>query len=132
MAEPTSTAIATILGSAAAVPVLTIAGISLGLRPDVLLAGFCGSIAAMALLNTVPPSGDTVRELFRTSMRRIGTAVGSAMFAGYAAPLLALINGLPIELLHSVAFVAGAGAQRLLAQMISRAKTSREEKEASE
>jgi hypothetical protein len=124
MPEPTSTAAAgTLTLGAAVMPLLTVAGVSLGLRADVLLAGFSGSIAAMALLNTVPSSGDTWRELWNTSLRRIGVAIGSALFAGYAAPLLALINGVPQALLVSVAFVAGAGAQQLLARMVKAAKT---------
>lgn len=125
MPEPTisATAGATLVAQAVAVPVLTLAGISLGLRADVLLAGFSGSVAAMALLNTVPSSGDTWRELWRTSWRRVGVAAGSALFAGYAAPLLALINGVPEALLLSVAFIGGAGAQSLLSRMVANAKT---------
>jgi NaMN:DMB phosphoribosyltransferase len=124
MAEPTSStvAVATLATQAAAVPFLAVFGISLGLRADVLLAGFCGSVAAMALLNTVPSTGDTWRALLRDSFQRVMVAVGSALFAGYAAPLLALVQGLPPALLLSVAFVAGAGAQRLLAVLITRAR----------
>lgn len=140
MPEPTSTATATLAVSAAAMPVLnaasvlapvlTIAGISLGLRADVLLAGFCGAIAAITLLNSVPTSGDTWRELLRTSLRRVGSAVGSAVVAGYVAPLLSLISGVPDGLVLSVAFVAGAFAPRLLPWMFDvlrgRARTTPE------
>lgn len=122
MAEPTTTVAATVLAQAAIVPVLTIAGVSLGLRADVLLAGFAGSVAAMALLNTVPSTGDTWRELRRTTWRRIWVAAASAAFAGYATPLLALINGVPDALLLSVSFVAGAGAQKLLTKMVATMK----------
>ena len=59
----------------------------------------------MALLNTVPSTGDTWRELGKTSMRRVGVAVASSAFAGYATPILALINGIPDALLLSMAFV---------------------------
>lgn len=122
MPEPTSTATVTLVGGAAALPLLTVAGVSLGLRADVLLAGFSGAIAAMALLNTVPSTGDTWRELWNTSWRRVGVAIGSAAFAGYTTPLLAFINGVPQELLLSVAFVAGAGAQKLLARVVAQTR----------
>lgn len=122
MPEPTSTAAgaATIVAQAAALPVLTAFGVSLGLRADVLLAGFGGAVAAIALLNTVPGTGDTWRELVRTSFRRLGVAIGSAVVSGYIAPLLALINGVPDLLLLPVAFVAGAGAPQMLPWLIQR------------
>lgn len=122
MPEPTSTAAtaATLLSLTLAPPVLSIAGVSLGLRPDVLLAGFSGAVAAMALLNTVPATGDTWRELLRTSLRRVGVALASAATAGYMAPLLSLIDGTPGVLLLSVAFGVGAGAQTVLASYIER------------
>lgn len=120
MAEPIPSATATLATQALAVPALTVAGMGLGLRADVLLAGFCGAVAAMALLNTVPGSADTVRDLLRTSLRRIGVSVGSAVTAGYTAPLLGLIHGVPDPLLLSVAFVAGAGAQQILPWLIER------------
>lgn len=120
MPEPTSSAAATLAASAIAVPALQLAGVSLGLRADVLLAGFCGAVAAMALLNTVPGSSDTVRELVRTTFRRVGVATASAAFSGYATPLLSLINGVPEALLLSVAFLAGAGAMQILPWLIER------------
>lgn len=120
MPEPTSTTAATVAASALAVPTLTIAGMSLGLRADVLLAGCCGAVAAIGLLNSVPSTGDTKGELLRTSARRLGVMLGSAMTAGYTAPLLAFINGVPDYLLNAVAFVVGAGAPRLLPWLIDR------------
>lgn len=122
MPEPTSTtaSVVPLTTMAAATPVLHVAGASLGLRPDVLLAGFAGAVAAMALLNSVPSSGDTWRELLRTSLRRVGVAVASSATAGYLVPLLALIDNLPSALLLSLAFVIGAGAQRLLAAYVDR------------
>jgi len=125
MPEPTSTAIATLAVPALVVPVVTVAGVSLGLRADVLLAGFCGAVAAMALLNTVPGSSDTLRELVRTTFHRMAVAAASAAFAGYATPLLSLINGVPDALLLSVAFLAGAGAMQLLPWLIDRFKGGR-------
>lgn len=120
MAEPTTTAAATIVLQAVTVPMLTVAGISLGLRADVLLAGFAGSVAAMALMNTVPSTGDTLKELFRTSLNRVGVAAASAAVAGYLTPLVALINGVPAPLLLSIAFTVGAGAQKVLSVMVAR------------
>jgi NaMN:DMB phosphoribosyltransferase len=118
MPEPTS--LATLAGSAIAVPMLTIAGVSLGLRADVLLAGFSGAVAAMTLLNSVPSTGDTTRELLRTTAKRVGVATGSAVTAGYTAPLVSLINGIPEALILGVAFVVGAGAMQLLPWLIER------------
>jgi len=121
MADPTvPTAAVYLAAQAAAVPVLTVAGISLGLRADVLMAGFGGAVAAITLLNSVPADGDTVRALLRTSAKRVGVAIGSAVVAGYIAPLLALINGVPDLLMLSVAFVAGAGAPQMLPWLIDR------------
>jgi NaMN:DMB phosphoribosyltransferase len=120
MPEPTTVAIGTLTGQALAVPVLTVAGIGLGLRPDVLLAGFSGAVAAMTLLNTVPASGDTLRELVRTTFKRVGVAVGSSLVAGYTAPLVALINGLPAAMMLGVSFIIGAGAMQLLPWLIER------------
>jgi hypothetical protein len=120
MPEPTSTATATLVITGAALPVLTIAGVSLGLRSDVLLAGFCGAVAAMTLLGSAPGSGDTWRELLKTTLRRVGIAIGSAVTAGYTAPLLLLLNGVPETLLLSVSFLAGAGAMQMLPWLIER------------
>jgi hypothetical protein len=122
MPEPTSTATAlgTLAAQAVAVPVLTVFGVSIGLRADVLLAGFGGAVAAITLLNTVPSTGDTLRELVRTSMKRVGVASGSAVTAGYTAPLVGFIQGIPEPLVLGVAFVVGAGALSLLPWLIQR------------
>jgi hypothetical protein len=118
MAEPV--AVSTLAGSLVAVPVLTVFGMGLGLRGDVLMAGFSGAVAAMAILNTVPSSGDTTRELVRTTAKRVGVAVGSAVTAGYTAPLVILINNVPEVLVLSIAFVIGAGAMQILPWLIER------------
>lgn len=120
MPEPTSAAGATLLAQAVAVPVLTVFGVSLGLRADVLLAGFGGAVAAITLLNSVPATGDTWRELVRTSLKRVGVALGSAVTAGYTAPLVGFIQGIPQPLVLGVAFVVGAGALSLLPWLIQR------------
>lgn len=119
MPEPVVSAAATIATQAVIVAPLTLLGMQIGLEPKVLLAGFGGSVAAMALLNTVPSTGDTVRELMRTSLRRVGVAIGSALFAGYMAPLSLLVANVPAGLVLSMAFLLGAGAQYLLPKWLT-------------
>ncbi len=63
MAEPTSTAAATLLAATASLPIITAFGIPLGLRADLLVAGFAGALVAIILLNTVPATDDTLREM---------------------------------------------------------------------
>lgn len=126
MTEPVSTSAASLALAATAIPVLTIAGVSLGLRADVLLAGFAGSVAAMALLNTVPSSGDGARTFIRTSVKRLSVAVGSSVTAAYIAPLVALIHNVPDSLILSISFIAGAGAMRMLPWLIERFARGRE------
>lgn len=110
MPEPTTTALATVATAAATVPALTVLGVPLGLRADVLIAGFGGALAAIALLNAVPGSGDTWRELLRTTWRRVGFSAASSVTAGYLAP----VTQAPESLLLGAAFVIGAGAQQAL------------------
>lgn len=124
MAEPVTTtaAHATLAASAAAVPVLSMFGVPLGLRADELLAGFAGALAAIALLDSVPMTGDTLFELIRSSLRRVFVALSSAVTSGYLVPLLALASPIPLHqsLELSLAFVVGAGAQRILRAVIER------------
>jgi len=119
MPEPTLTAAATLAGATLAVPALTAFGIPLGLRPDLLIAGFSGSIVAITLLNTVPANGDTWRELVRTSLRRVAVAIASSLTAGYVTPMVAALLTSDPALLGS-GFVVGAGAQQALAKLIER------------
>jgi hypothetical protein len=123
MAEPTSAAVATLIGASASVPILTFFGIPLGVRPDQLLVGFLGAIVAIGLLNSVPSTGDTVRELLRTTWRRMSVATCSALTAGYLTPVLVLQQ--PGDLLVistpntlGISFVIGVGAQYFLRQAI--------------
>lgn len=95
-----------------AVPVLSFFGVQIGLRPDVLFAGFCGALVAIALLNSVPSTGDTWRELVRTTVRRTFVALSSSATAGYLVPVM-LEHATTTTLLAS-AFVVGAGAQKVL------------------
>lgn len=116
MPEPLSTSAATLAGATVAVPALTLLGVPLGLRPDVLVAGFSGALVAIVLLNSVPGTTDTWRELLRTTARRIAVAVASSLTAGYLVPLAPADGGG----LLGLAFVAGAGAQQALRAAIER------------
>ena len=127
MAEPISTGAATLVLAGAAVPVLTAFGVPMGLRADVLLAGFLGAIAAIALLNTVPPTGDTWQELLRTACRRIFVSAASAFVAGYVGPVI-VNNHAEISTLVGTAFVIGAGAQKVLIWSIEKFSTKSEVK----
>ena len=122
MAEPTSATAAavTLVSGAVAMPVLNAFGVPLGLRADLLLAGFFGSLVAIVLLNTVPGTGDTWRDLIATTLRRMFVALASSITAGYLAPLALLVAAPPDPLLLSGAFAVGGGAQQVLAFAIRR------------
>lgn len=120
MPEPTSTAAATLVGAATTVPIVTAFGMSLGLRADVLVAGFAGALVAIILLNSVPAADDTWRTLARVTMRRMAVVLASALTAGYLAPLALLVAALPESLLLGGAFAVGGGAQQVLVFAIKR------------
>ena len=121
MPEPTtSAAIATLTTASAAVPALTAFGVPLGLRPELLVAGFSGALAAIVLLNAVPGDSDTWRELVRTTVRRIAVAIASALTAGYLAPILVSAAQLSDVAATGIAFAAGAGAQQVLRYAITK------------
>lgn len=120
MPEPTTTAAVTLVSATAAVPVLTAFGVPLGLRADLLIAGFAGSLVAIILLNTVPSSGDTWQNLIRTTLRRMFVALASSLTAGYITPLALLVAALPDSLVLGAAFAVGAGAQKVLMFLIRR------------
>lgn len=120
MAEPTSTAAATIAAAMTAVPTLSMLGVPLGLRADMLVAGFAGSLVAIILLNTVPSAGDTWQHLLRTTLRRMFVAMASSLTAGYLTPMVMLLATLPDALVLGAAFGAGAGAQKVLMFAIAR------------
>lgn len=119
MPEPISAGAATLIVTGVAVPVLSIYGVSLGLRADILLAGFLGAVAAIALLNMVPSTGDTWRELIRTTGRRVFVALASAVTAGYLAPAF-LPSAISPPSLLAFSFVVGAGAQKFLNMAIDK------------
>lgn len=122
MPEPTSTTAAALTYASAAitVPVLSAFGVPLGLRVDVLIAGFFGALVAIILLNSVPSYGDTWQHLVRTTLRRMFVCIASALTAGYLTPLVLLLATLPDALLLSAAFGVGGGAQRVLLLVIAR------------
>jgi hypothetical protein len=123
MPEPIITpAVATIATATAAVPALTAFGVNLGLRPDVLVAGFAGALVAIVLLHSVPSEGDTWQHLVRATFRRVAVALASSLTAGYITPLALLMASLPDALLLGVAFAVGSGAQGILRGVIERIK----------
>lgn len=121
MAEPmTASTGITLAVATATVPVLTIFGVPLGLRPEILVAGFGGALAAIILLNSVPGSGDTWREMLRTTARRMAVVLASSVTAGYLVPLSLLLANVPESLQLAGAFATGAGAQQALAKAVAR------------
>ena len=122
MPEPTTTAagVLTVATATATSTMITAFGVSLGLRVDVLIAGFAGALVAIILLNAVPGSSDTWRELVRTTLRRMMVAFASSLTAGYLAPLALLAASLPDSLLLGGAFAVGGGGQQVLVFAIRR------------
>ncbi len=125
MPEPVSTsatsaAVATLAATGIAIPVIELFGVPLGLRSDVLVAGFLGSIVGMVLLDTVPGDIDTVRNLVRTTVRRMMVSLASSITAGYLTPLVLLLSNFPSSLLLTCACVVGGGAQQFLIFAIRR------------
>ncbi|MES2685496.1 MAG: hypothetical protein V4706_01675 [Pseudomonadota bacterium] len=122
MPEPTSTAAAwvTLAGVNLAVPMVTAFGIPLGLRADVLVAGFLGSLCAMILVNTVPGNTDTWKTLLKTTLHRMAVAMASSITAGYVTPLILLAFNLQLPMQLAVACVVGACARKVLSSQIKR------------
>ena len=67
----------------------------------------------------MPPTGDSIKELLRTTARRIGVAVASAVTAGYLLPAV-MHDSAALSTILAGAFVVGAGAQKLLAVAIEK------------
>ena len=122
MPEPTTTAagVVTVATAAVSTSMLTAFGVPLGLRVDLLVAGFAGSLVAIILLNTVPGTGDTWPVLLRTTLRRMAVAFASSLTAGYLTPLAMLLAQVPESLLLGAAFAVGGGAQQVLMFAIRR------------
>ena len=128
MPEPISTSTATVVGAALVVPMLSVFGVPLGLRPDLLIAGFAGSLVAIVLLNSSPTVGDTLPHLLRSTVRRLFIALSSSLTAGYLTPLAMLMAAVPEPLLLGGAFAVGAGAQRVLISVVNKISPTQEEK----
>lgn len=122
MPEPTSAtaAVATMAAAGVSIPMLTAFGVPLGLRADLLLAGFCGSLVAITLLNSVPANVDTWQQLLATTWRRMMVAIASSLTAGYLAPMALLLANVPDSLLLGGSFAVGGGAQQVLVFVIRR------------
>lgn len=123
MPEPTSAttaAAATMAAAGVSIPMLTAFGVPLGLRADLLVAGFCGSLVAITLLNSVPSTGDTWQQLLATTWRRMMVAIASSLTAGYLAPMVLLLASVPDSLMLGGSFAVGGGAQQVLMFAIRR------------
>ena len=120
MPEPTTAALATVAGAAVSTSALTAFGVPLGLQAELLLAGFCGSLVAIILLNSVPGGTDSWQNMLRLAARRLAVAWASSITAGYLTPLASLVAAVPPELMLSMAFFVGVGAQRALLFFMAR------------
>ena len=120
MSEPTSAALVTVAGAAVSTSAITAFGVPLGLQAELLLAGFCGSLVAIILLNSVPGGSDTWQNMLKLACRRLVVAWASSITAGYLTPLATLIAQVPTELMLSMAFLLGAAAQRVLLNFVAK------------
>lgn len=137
MADPISPTAATLAASSVTAVPLVIAGVSLGLQVDVLIAGLAGAVAAIVLLDSVPRTNDSWRELLRSTGKRVSVAVVSAAVAGYLSPVAAAILGgvLPATAADPLgratalacALILGGGAQRFLKALVDRGARKIEE-----
>jgi hypothetical protein len=118
MPEPTISAGVTFGVITGTVPMLIAFGVPLGLRPDVLVAGFAGAVVAITLLNTVPHEEDTWIGLLRTTGRRVMVAIASSLTAGYLTPLALSWSQLSESNLLGISFAIGGGAQQVLTYAI--------------
>lgn len=94
---------------------LTILGISTGLQPDILLAGFAGGLWA---LTYQPPA---------TLFRRAAATAGSAVVAGYLSPLAVAVlrSAIPGDLSREIAqtsfgLLIGLVSQRVIGPAVLR------------
>lgn len=120
MPEPTTSTAATLAAATLTVPAITAFGVPLGLRVDVLMAGFGGALAAVILFNSVPATGDTWLELLRTTLRRMAVVLASTITAGYLTPMASIAAGLSDPNTLGTAFAVGGGARWVLQWAIRR------------
>lgn len=111
---------AQLVAAACSVCGVTLLGVPLGLRVDLLIAGFSGSVVAMALFNSVPGNWDTWQLLVRTSLQRMAVAIASSLVAGYVTPVIMLLANMPPAVVVGIGFVVGAGAREVLNFLIKR------------
>jgi hypothetical protein len=131
MPEPIlSPSVATLGAATAAVPTIVAFGVNLGLRPDVLVAGFAGALAGIVLLNTVPNEGDTWQHLIKTTGRRISVVIASAFSAGYLS-LLLMPENTSVGIALGSAFIVGAGAQKFLKKWLDKLEALSSDKKGS-
>ncbi len=124
MPEPTAPAMASLalMGSAATVQGLTAFGIQLGLRPDVLIAGFAGALVAIILLDSVParPGEEASWQgYFRLTLRRLAVVLASSLASGYIVPWMAP-GQMEVTSVLGSSFIFGAAAQQILAKLVAR------------
>jgi hypothetical protein len=126
MAEPSIPFVTvTVAASAVSVTTVQLFGVPLGLRPELLVAGFSGALAGISMLNTVPSSGDTWLHMVRTSWRRMSVAVCSSLLAGYMAPLFAnetWLLGTGVVIGAGAQVILGAAVQSLRNQVLGRGR----------
>ena len=102
---------------AASVPVLTVAGYSLGLQPGLLIAGSLGAFVGIVLLNTVPGEG---KPWWYAVLRRLLVMVASAITAGYLTPIILAWVTINESSQVGLAFVVGGSAQWMMQAVIKR------------
>jgi len=115
MAEPATAA--TITATTVTVPVLTVAGISLGLHPGLLIAGAFGAFVGIVLLNTVPGEG---RPWWYAVLRRMLVMIASSVTSGYLTPVVMSLATMSDSMQMGAAFVVGGSAQWTMQAVIKR------------
>lgn len=108
------------LTPAGAVQVLTVAGVSFGLRPDFLIVGMLGAVASIFLLNSVPLVGDGFGARLNNMVQRFCVVLSSAVTSGYLTPLVMSIIPMNDTWVLGIAFLVGAGARVFLQRIIKR------------
>lgn len=99
------------------VPMLTVAGISLGLHPGLLIAGAFGAFVGMVLLNTVPGEG---KPWWYAVLRRVLVMIASAVTAGYLTPVVMSLAAFNESLQMGTAFLVGGSAQWMMQAFLKR------------
>ncbi len=120
--EPISTTAGiTFASGAATATAVQLLGVTLGLRPDLLFAGFIGVICAIFFLNAEPRSEDTFADLLKTSLRRLLLIVVSVLAACFIAPVVpsfvTLSGGAETIVERASAFIVGCFLQALLVRI---------------